>query len=624
MAECKFELVKKIKMKISFLEYMKDNLVLFDGAIGTEIYNRGVFINSCYDELNLTRPKLIQEIHRSYVEAGADVIETNTFGANRLKLQKHSLEDKTYEINYTGAKLAREIARDEIYVAGSIGPLDERLEPWGPLAESEAREIFLEQVKGLIDGGVDLIILETFSDLHLIQQAILAIKGEYDIPVIAQMTINNEGNSLFGTPPEMFATRMSQWGADVVGINCSVGPKPMLDALEKMNSVVGVPMSVMPNAGTPQNVDGRNIYLATADYFAEYTKRFIQAGARIVGGCCGTNPTFIKEMRKSIQAIQPRKIVAKPLEVKIEESFMPAVPVCEKSEFARKICNNEFVTTVEIVPPKGIDPSVAIEQASHLKQAGVDAINIPDGPRALSRMGASYLSLMMQQQAGIEVIQHYACRDRNLLGMVGDMLGAYAAGIKNLLIITGDPPKMGTYPDATAVFDVDSIGLTNVVNYLNRGQDLGGNPMDSQTAFFIGVGVNPGAIDLDYEIRRFEWKVKAGAEFAITQPVFDNELFYRFLKRIEHIKIPIIAGVWPLVSVRNAEFMNNEVPGASVPDYIMQRMYNTKSKEEARETGLEIARETIELLKPDIAGVQVSMPFGQMKYPLEILKGVFN
>ncbi len=609
-------------MRIPFLEFLNDNLVLFDGAMGTELYNRGVFINSCYDELNLTRPKLIKEIHQAYAEAGADVLESNTYGANRLKLQKHGLEDKVYEINFTGATLARAAAGDDIYVAGSIGPLNERLEPWGPLAESEAREIFIEQAKGLKDGGVDLFILETFSDLHLMQQALIALKEAYDLPVIAQMTISNEGNSLFGTPPELFSTKMVQWGADVVGVNCSVGPKPMLDTLEKMNKVSEVPLSVMPNAGTPTNVEGRNIYLATADYFAEYTRRFIHAGARVVGGCCGTSPDFIREMRKAIQSIQPRIIIPKPIQVKEEKELKQAIPACEKSKFATKICNKEFVTSVEIVPPKGANAQKAVETARLLKEAGVDAINIPDGPRALSRMGASYLSLMIQQQSEIEVILHIACRDRNLLGMVGDLLGAYAAGIKNVLLVTGDPPKMGTYPDATAVFDVDSIGLTNVVSSLNSGHDLGGNPIEHATGFFSGVGVNPGAIDLDYEIKRFEWKVKAGAEFAITQPVFDNKLFFDFMKRIEHLDIPIIAGVWPLVSIQNAEFMNNEVPGASVPDEVMKKMYASKTKEEARATGLEIARQTIRDLKPHIAGVQVSMPFGQIKYPLELLKEV--
>ncbi|MCD4696590.1 MAG: bifunctional homocysteine S-methyltransferase/methylenetetrahydrofolate reductase [Bacteroidales bacterium] len=609
-------------MRIPFYEFLKDNLILFDGAMGTELYNRGVFINTCYDELNLTRGKLIKEIHQEYVDAGADVIETNTFGANRLKLQKFGLEDKVYDINLKGSQLAREAAGDDVYVAGSIGPFNERLEPWGPLSEQEAGEIFLEQAKALFEGGIDLFLLETFSDLHVIQQAIKVIRKNFNIPLIAQMTIGEDGNSLFGTPPEMFASKLKQWGVDVMGINCSVGPKPMLEAVEKMSQVVDIPISVMPNAGTPVNVEGRNIYLSTADYFGEYTRRFIHAGASVVGGCCGTNPSFIKEMRKSIQSIQPRKIIQKQVKVHEEQKLVPAVPKREKSTFARKICDKKFVTSVEIVPPRGANADTAIEQAIIFKKEGIDAINIPDGPRALARMGASYLALMIQEKADMEVILHYACRDRNLLGIVGDLLGAYASGIHNVLLVTGDPPKMGTYPDATAVFDVDSIGLTNVVSYLNSGQDLGGNAIPHPTGFFAGVGVNPGAIDLDYEIRRFEWKVKAGAEYAITQPVFDNKLFFTFMKRIEYLNIPIIAGVWPLVSVRNAEFMNNEVPGASVPEPIMKRMYNTKSKEEAREVGLEIARETIQEISGKIAGVQVSMPFGNIKYPLEVLKRV--
>lgn len=609
-------------MRKPFLEFVKENFVLFDGALGTEIYAKGVYINTCYDELNISRPDLIKDIHKSYIDAGADIIETNTFAANRLKLQKYGLENQIYKINFQGAEIAREIAGEDLYVAGSIGPINERLKPWGPLSEERAKRIFIEQAKALIDGGVDILLLETFTDLNLMKQAILGLKENYNIPVMAQMTIGNDGNSLYGTPPELFTVKMAQWGADIVGINCTVGPKTMMEALEKIVNVVNVPISIMPNAGIPQNVDGRYIYLASAEYFGEYARRFIQAGARIIGGCCGTNATYTKEMRKSIHSIQPRIKIPKTIKVISDEKFEQSLPKCEKSAFAKKICDNKFVTTVEIVPPRGTDPGKPVEQAKILKQAGVDAVNIPDGPRALSRMGASFLSLIIQKQTDIEVIQHYACRDRNLLGMVGDILGAYASGIKNILIITGDPPKMGSFPDATAVFDVDSIGLTNVVNTLNCGRDLGGNPIEKPTGFFIGVGVNPGAIDLDYEIKRLEWKVKAGAEFAITQPVFDNKLLFNFMKLIKHIKIPIIAGIWPLVSIRNAEFMNNEVPGASVPDHIMKRMYDTKTKEQARNLGLQIAKETINELKPYIAGAQVSMPFGNVKYPLEVLKDV--
>lgn len=609
-------------MRKPFLEFAKDNIVLMDGAMGTEIYARGVFINTCYDELNLTNPNLIKEIHRSYIEAGADLIETNTFGANRRKLQKHGLEKEIQAINYQGAKIAREIAGKQVYVAGSIGPLEERLEPWGVLSEQEAREIYQEQAKPLIDGRVDILSLETFSDLHLMQQAIIGIKEIFDIPLIAHMTIGDDGNSLFGTPPERLAIKMKEFGADIVGLNCSVGPKVMLEAAIKMVSAVDIPVSVMANAGIPQNVDGRNIYLASAEYFAEYARRFAQAGVQIIGSCCGTNAKYTREMGKAIQSIQPRKRVRQAIKTSLEVKYKDAVPARDRSEFARSICDKNFVTSVEIIPPRGINSFKAVEQAKRLREAGINAINIPDGPRALSRMGAGYLSLIIQEQAEIEVIQHVACRDRNLLGMVGDLLGAYGTGIKNLLIITGDPPKMGTYPDATAVFDVDSIGLTNVVFSLNCGKDLGGNPLKEPTGFFIGVGANPGAVNLDYEISRFEWKVKAGAQFAVTQPIFNIEIFHNFMKRIEHVKIPIIAGIWPLYSIQNAEFLNNEVAGAHVPQAIIERMRATKSKNEARSLGIQIAREILADLKPYIAGVQVSMPFGKVDIPLKVLKDI--
>lgn len=609
-------------MKKSFLEYLANNIVLFDGAMGTEIYEKGIFINCSYDELNLSNPGLIGEVHKNYIEAGAEAIETNTYGANRIILQKHGLEEKLYDINFQGAKIAKEIAGDNIYVAGSMGPLRIRLEPWGTLSKQEAKDIYREQSEALINGGVDLLILETFSDLNLMKQAIIGVKEKFSVPIIAQMTITEDGNSLFGNPPVQMAVELAKTGADVVGINCSVGPKIMLEAVEKMVAAVEIPVSVMPNAGIPQNVYGRNIYLASPEYFGEYAKHFALAGARVIGSCCGTNPGFTKQMHKTLKSFQPKRKVLKRIEYVSKEKTKSLIPIFEKSDLSKKITEGKFVTTVEIVPPKGSDPKTAIKQAKELRSVGVDAINIPDGPRALSRMGASYLSLIIQQQANIEVIQHYACRDRNLLGMVGDLLGAYGAGIKNILIITGDPPKMGTYPDATAVFDVDSIGLTNVAYSLNCGKDIGDNPLKKPTRFFIGVGVNPNAIDLDYEISRFERKVKAGAEFAITQPIFDVSIFTKFLQRIKHVKIPIIVGIWPLVSIRNAEFLNHEVPGVQIPDSVMGSMYRTTTKDEARKLGLKIARDLLFELKPHIAGVQVSMPFGNINYPLEIIKDI--
>jgi len=603
-----------------FLNYLKDNIVLFDGAIGTMLYSRGIYINRCFDELNLSRPELVKEIHNKYILAGSEVIETNTFGANRFKLNAHGFDEEVSSINYQGARIAREEAGEDIWVAGSIGPLGIRIEPWGPTSIEEARDVFKEQAKALYDGGVDIFILETFYDLGEIQQAIIAVKEICDLPVIAQMTIGDDGNSLYGTTPEHFAKRLSEWGSDVVGINCSVGPQIMLIALEKMVRVADKPISIQPNAGVPRNIEGRNIYLVSAEYMAEYTKRFIQTGAKIIGGCCGTTPEHIRAMRDAIQSIVPHKREIKiKVTRKAEIEFKPT-EIEKKSKFALKIANHKFVKTVELVPPKGIDASEAVSITKLLKKKCIDAVNIPDGPRALSRMGAIYLSKIIIDKVGVEPILHYTCRDRNLLGIMSDLLGIHAIGIRNILLITGDPPKMGDYPDATAVFDIDSIGLTNVVNSLNHGVDLGGNPIGQPTEYFIGVGVNPGAIDLDYELRRFEWKVKAGAEFAITQPVFDTEIFFNFLEEIKGMDIPIIAGIWPLVSLRNAEFMNNEVPGAKVPEYIMEKMRATKTKSEALKVGLNIAHETIRQIYLKVAGVQVSMPFGSVDYPLKVLE----
>ena len=603
-----------------FLDYLKDNIVLFDGAIGTMLYSRGIYINRCFDELNLSRPELVKEIHNKYILAGSEVIETNTFGANRFKLNAHGFDEEVSSINYQGARIAREEAGEDIWVAGSIGPLGIRIEPWGPTSVEEARDVFKEQAKALYDGGVDIFILETFFDLGEIQQAIIAVKEICDLPVIAQMTIGDDGNSLYGTTPEHFAKRLSEWGSDVVGINCSVGPQIMLIALEKMVRVADKPISIQPNAGVPRNIEGRNIYLVSAEYMADYTKRFIQTGAKIIGGCCGTTPEHIRAMRDAIQSVVPhRREIKIKVTRKAEIEFKPT-EIEKKSKFALKIAENKFVKTVELVPPKGIDTSEAVSITKLLKKKCIDAVNIPDGPRALSRMGAIYLSKIIIDKVGVEPILHYTCRDRNLLGIMSDLLGIHAIGIRNILLITGDPPKMGDYPDATAVFDIDSIGLTNVVNNLNHGVDLGGNPIGQPTEYFIGVGVNPGAIDLDYELRRFEWKVKAGAEFAITQPVFDTEIFFNFLEKIKGMDIPIIAGIWPLVSLRNAEFMNNEVPGAKVPEYIMEKMRATKTKSEALKVGLNIAHETIRQIYLKVAGVQVSMPFGNVDYPLKVLE----
>lgn len=602
-----------------------DSIYVFDGAMGTRLYDKGVYINRSYDELNLTSPDLVQEVHEEYVRAGADILETNSFGATRHKLQAYGLEGKIHEINAAAARIAREAAGGKALVAGAIGPLGLRIEPFGPTSFDDAKEIYKEQVAGLLEGGVDLFILETFSELPVIEQAIRAVKELSDLPIVAQMTIQMDGKTTFGTTSEVFTARLGELGVDVIGLNCGVGPTHVLSALEKMRDVTEKPLSAQPNAGLPRDVQGRQFYMGSPEYMATFAKRFVQAGAKFVGGCCGTTPTHIKLIADAIRSISPRQaqVFAKHGHAKVVDLKPPdveVVPMEDRSRWSRKIARGEFVTSVEVLPPKGCDAEKTLDSIKLLKNAGVDGVNIPDGPRAQTRMSAQATAVLVEREIGIEAVLHYCCRDRNLLGMMSDLLGAAALGLHNLLIITGDPPKMGPYPDATAVFDIDSIGLTNMVNKLNHGLDLGNNPIGKPTAFSIGVGVNPGAVNLDEEIKRFEWKVEAGAEYAITQPVFDTEQLRVFLKKIEHVKIPIVAGIWPLVSYRNAEFMHNEVPGVNVTPGILERMRiaSEKGKEEAREEGIQIARESLLEVRDLIQGAQVSAPFGNVKYALQV------
>ncbi len=603
-----------------------DRAYIFDGAMGTMLYSKGIYINRSYDELNLVAADLVREVHAEYVRAGADIIETNTFGANLNKLQPYGLEASLREINVNAARIAREAAGKRVLVAGAVGPLGLRIEPYGPTSFDEAKQIFSAQISALLEGGVDLFVLETFSDISELNQAIRAVRELCDLPIIAQVTIQLDGNTSFGATPEVFTTQIAEWGADVIGLNCGVGPAIVLNAIEKMRALTDRKLSAQPNAGLPRDVGGRQIYMCSPEYMAEYSRRIIQAGAKFVGGCCGTTPAHIKMIADALRQFSPRtQQVAVPgtAKVNISELKPPdvtVVPAEERSNWARKIAKGEFVTTVEVLPPKGCNPWKTLDAIKLLKDAGVDGVNIPDGPRAQTRMGAMATALMVQREVGMEAVLHYCCRDRNLLGMMSDLLGAAAMGLRNLLLITGDPPKMGPYPEATAVFDIDAIGLTNMVNKLNHGLDIGNNPIGEPTAFSIGVGVNPGAVNMEEELRRFEWKIEAGAEYAITQPVFDTQQLRDFLKRIEHCRIPIVAGIWPLVSFRNAEFLHNEVPGVQVTPEIMDRMRAASaiSKEAGRDEGLKIARESLIEVCDLIQGVQVSAPFGNVKYALEV------
>ncbi len=595
---------------------------VFDGAMGTMLYARGVFINVCYDELNLKAPDLVQDIHRAYVKAGAEILETNTFGANPVKLGHYGLADDTVAINHRAAELALEAAGGgaRALVVGAIGPLGIRLEPFGETSRLEAFELFKTQALGLLEGGVHGFVLETFSDLDEIREALRAVRSLCALPVFAQMTIQEDGKTAYGSDPEAVARALDEFGADVIGLNCSVGPQGVLEAIERMARVTSRPLSAQPNAGLPRQVGDRKIYLASPEYTGEYAKRLVEAGARFVGGCCGTTPEHIKTVAAYVQSVSPRQAVAVGVEPAAAPAGVEPVPLAERSAWGRKLAAGEFLTTVEIVPPRGVDPAQMLAGARLLKERGIDAINVPDGPRAQSRMGALMSALLIEREVGIETVIHYCCRDRNLLSMLSDLLGAAAHRLHNLLIITGDPPKMGPYPEATGVFDIDSIGLTNLVHRLNHGLDPGGNPIGAPTAFVIGVGVNPVAVDPERELKRLAWKVDAGAEFAMTQPVFDAVQFETFLKRIAGFRIPVVAGIWPLVSLRNAEFLANEVPGVSVPAEVIARMRRAqeRGKEAAVAEGVAIARELLARVRPLVQGAQVSAPLGRIPVALEV------
>jgi methionine synthase / methylenetetrahydrofolate reductase(NADPH) len=594
-------------MRTPFLEELDRRVLVCDGAMGTMLYARGIFLNRSFDELNLTQPDLVAEVHKEYARAGADVIETNTFGANRVKLAQFGLADRLHAINAQGAKIARHAARDQVYVAGAIGPLGVRVEPWGKTGIDEAEQYFREQAQGLLDGGVDLFVLETFRDVNEIGAAIRAVRSLCDLPIVAQMTTEEDGDSLDGVAPESFVPELESRGANVVGLNCSVGPAAMLEALERIARVAHVKLAAQPNAGKPRDVEGRNLYLSSPGYMAQYARRFINTGVRLVGGCCGTTPDHIRAIKEAVRSLAPgAPAAAKAPAAPVVVAAAPRVPRSEKSRMAHTLARGGFVVSVELTPPRGYQTDMLCGQARNLKKHGVDLVNIPDQAQANARMSALAAAFLIEQQCGVETILHYACRDRNLIAMQSDLLGAHAMGVRNVLLVTGDPPRVGDYQDATALADVDSIGLTNMVNSLNGGLDIGGQAIGSPTAFHIGVAVNPGAPTLDEELRRFAYKVDAGAEFAITQPVFEIAELRDFLARIGEPRIPIIAGLMPLESVRHAEFMANEVPGVRVPDAVLDRIRRAEAAGRAADEGLAIAREIAAEVRTLVQGVQIS------------------
>jgi homocysteine S-methyltransferase len=607
-----------------FRKRLESKIIVADGAMGTMLYAKGIFINRCFDELNLSAPQLVKEIHQEYVKAGADVIETNTFGGNRVRLAAFGFAEKLEAINESGVRLAREAAGEKAFVAGAIGPLGTQIEPLGPMSFAEARAIFREQAEALVRAGIDLMVLETFYELPELREAISAARevAGPEMVIVAQVTVNDDGALRDGASTETFTKSLDEWPVDVIGVNCSAGPKVVLETIEKMLSLTSKPLSAMPNAGLPATVEGRNIYLCSPEYMAQYSRRYLQAGVRVIGGCCGTTPEHIKTILGEVRSLQPLQ-QKRPSTVIVEEPDKPPVkrlakaPVLEKSQLGAKLAAGKFVAFVEILPPRGVDAAKEIAGARLCKEHGIDCINVPDGPRASARLSAQVTCQLIQQQAGIEAVLHFCCRDRNILSIQSELLGANATGVRNLICITGDPPRMGTYPDASAVFDVDSIGLTNVVNNLNQGLDIGGNPMGSQTALLIGVGANPGALNMDEELRRFAWKVEAGAEYVVTQPVFDLDLLEAFLKNTEQYKLPIVAGIWPLTSYRNAEFMVNELR-VPVPQEYMERMRKADSADKARSEGVAIAREMTGKIRRMVQGAQLSAPFGRYDMAVQV------
>ncbi len=611
--------------RIAFLGRVSQGVLIGDGAMGTMLYQRGVFLNRCFDELNLVDPALVQEVHAGYVEAGADFIETNTFGANRVKLSPYGLANEVERINRAAVEVARAAAGQAVLVAGAMGPLGCELTEFGPMTPEQARQMFRQQAAALVEAGADFLILETFSNTDELLVALDAVGELPQVAVIAQMTVNERNETIYGERVDQALGRIARHDAvTAIGLNCAVGPSSMLSSLELVRAVTDKPISVQPNAGMPRSVEGRQLYMCTPEYMAEYAKRFFEKGARIIGGCCGTTPDHIREIARAVRSVG-RAVARTTGSVTVgrdrakEVESLPAVPLGAKSHFGAKLAAGQEVVAVEMTPPRGVDMTTLLEKARQCATAGIDAINIPDGPRASSRLSPMVTAVRIQQEAGMETILHFCCRDRNLIGMQSDILGASAIGLKNLLIITGDPPKLGDYPNATAVFDMDSIALTKVVHNLNRGLDIGGNRIEPPTALTIGVGANPVAADWDREVERFRHKVAAGAEYAGTQPVFDADSLFRFLDAIEGFRIPVVAGIWPFTSFKNAEFMANEVPGVVVPKALLDRMSAAVSKEQGLALGVQIARELVAKVRGRVAGFAVSAPFGNVQTALAVL-----
>lgn len=596
-----------------FRERLEQGIVVCDGAMGTMLYQEGVPKGHCYDELNLSRPEIVKKVHSEYIEAGADIVETNTFGANRVILQRYyDLGDKVKEINYQGAKIAREMAKDG-FVAGSVGPIARPFESLFKPSPEELYEAFSEQIEALLNAGVDLLILETMSDLEEMEQSFLAASKLCDLPVICQMSFLPEGKTLSGVAPTTFARRLSELGARILGANCGRGPQDILDAVEEIGRVAEARLSAQPNAGLPSFTDGKFIYPSTPEYFGQYARKYVEIGVSIIGGCCGSTPEHIRAISRAVRGkkVKPREVVQ--VEVK-EKEVAPSkpTPVSLRDKFRKK-----FIVTVEIDPPRGTNIDKELKGIESLKKTGVDAVNISDSPMARVRLSPLPLAQIVKNRIGMDVILHFTCRDRNIIALQSDLLGAYALGIDTILALTGDPPSVGDYPFATAVFEVTSEGLIQMMKTLNEGFDMAGNPIGEPTHFLIGVAANPSAKDLSREVERLEAKVEAGAHFAQTQPVFDMKLLERFLEKTSHLQIPLIVSVLPLYNHRHTEFLHNEVPGIEIPDSMRERM--RKAGDRGAEEGVEIAKEILSGVRELVQGVSLMPPFKRYDLAIQII-----
>ncbi|MBK8943071.1 MAG: bifunctional homocysteine S-methyltransferase/methylenetetrahydrofolate reductase [Polyangiaceae bacterium] len=614
---------------LPFLEAVEKGLLVSDGAMGSLLYERGIFVTQNFEQLNVTRPDVVKKIHADYLEAGAQIIQTNTFGANAARLERHGLVGEVRRFNVAGAKIAREVVGNEAYVGGSIGPTGHVPGPDRAHELALARATFVEQAGALAEGGADLLVLETFRHLDELGVAIQAAReGAPKLAIAASVTFDSEGTVADGTGPEDVAQVLRDFGPDIIGVNCGDGPQLSLSMAERMRRV-GLPLYVQPNAGLPRNVDGRLLYMATPEYFDVFARRMIQAGARIVGGCCGTTPDHIRWMSRSVRmlgsALAPKTQSNPPYEVKggHPAHALEPTPLAERSAFAKKVAEKGFVVSVEVNPDPGTSPDSALAAAKMLVDAGVDIVNVADGPRATARMSNLAFCALLLERHGIQPILHVCGRDRNMLGQMAHLLGAHALGIRNLVVITGDPPKVGDYPEATAVYDLDSVGLLHMASRMNRGIDPAGKALrGGKTEFFCATGFEPGAQDLDKEIARLEAKVAAGAELVMTQPVFQQELLDGVLKRIAHLEVPVMVGVLPLLSYKNAEFLHNEVPGMQIPEPIRERMRKVPPGAEARREGIQIAREMLFAVRDRVQGAYLMPPLGKYELALEVLDGL--